>query len=201
MALLITPLSSRLSTSDRFFQALLISSVVALSWMGMMAVHELGHALHAWISGGAVVRVILHPAAFSRTDVSPNPQPQLVAWGGAIWGCLLPLAAWAIVRRVKPAHADLAAFFAGFCLIANGAYLGVGAFSQAGDAGDLLAHGARRWQLVLFGLIATAAGLYLWNGLAAYFGLGPSPRPIDRRAAVVVAIACLLLAAAELALG
>jgi hypothetical protein len=189
--------SWRTAASERFFQALLIGSLLAFSWLGMMAVHELGHVLHARLSGGTVVQVILHPAAISRTDVSPNPSPLFVAWGGAIWGCLLPLSAWAVTRSLTPRLTYLFAFFAGFCLIANGAYLGGGAFTHAGDAGDLLRHGAPLWQLLLFAVFTVPAGLYLWNGLGRAFGLGPSPQPVDRPVAIWVTIAALLVATAE----
>jgi hypothetical protein len=58
--------------------------LVALSWLAMQAVHEFGHMLHAWLSGGRVVQVVLHPLAISRTDVEPNPSPQFVVWGGPL---------------------------------------------------------------------------------------------------------------------
>jgi hypothetical protein len=174
--------------SNRLFQILLIASTLALSWLAMMAVHEFGHVLHAWVSGGRVKRVVLHPLAISRTDVEPNPRPLFVVWGGPLWGSLLPLAAWGAIQRFKPARAWLPRFFAGFCLIANGAYLGAGAFYPVGDAADLLRHGGARWQLALFGLPAIAGGLYLWNGLGPHFGLGTGGA-VDRRAAVVVAAA------------
>lgn len=54
-------------------------------------------------------------------------------------------------------------FWAGFCLIANGAYLGVGWTMRAGDAGDLLRHGTPVGVMVLFGAVAFSAGLALWH--------------------------------------
>jgi hypothetical protein len=65
----------RMSRS-RILQAILIVSAFGLSWLAMMAVHELGHVLHAVASGGTVVGVVLNPLEISRTDVSPNPHPQ-----------------------------------------------------------------------------------------------------------------------------
>ena len=62
-------------------------STVLLSWLWMMAVHEFGHVLHAWLSGGTVAKGVLHPLTISRTDVAPDPQPLFVVWGGPIWGC------------------------------------------------------------------------------------------------------------------
>jgi hypothetical protein len=168
---------------SRIRQIWLIVVLVLCSWFGMQAVHELGHVLHAWLSGAGVTRVVLDPLQFSRTDVSPNPHPQFVAWGGAIWGCLIPLAAHAIARGVRWSGWYVLAFFAGFCLIANGGYLGAGALVGAGDAGDLIRSGAPQGALVLFGVVAAGGGLWLWNGLGSHFGLGPAPRPVSRSVA------------------
>ena len=91
----------------------------------------------------------------------------------------------------------LARWFAGFCLVANGAYLLGGVFLRGGgdDAGVILQSGGARWQLAAFGLAAIAAGLYLWHGLGPYFGLGEARGKVDRRAAIGVAIglACIII--------
>jgi hypothetical protein len=173
---------------------LLIAASLCLAWLLMMAVHELGHAIHAWLSGGEVRRVVLHPLAISRTDVSPNPHPQFVAWGGAIWGTLVPLAILVLGARVIPKGRFLLAFFAGFCCIANGLYLAAGSFTGAGDAGDLLRHGAAQWHLVLFGLPLCALGLWLWNGLGPNFGFGPANGAVNRRLAISLAIVLVIWA-------
>ena len=127
----------------------------------------------------------LHPLAFSRTDFAENPHPLFTAWGGALWGIAIPLLLWAIFRRFLKRYAFLAAFFAGFCLIANGAYLVGGSFLPGGgdDAGVILQHGGFRWQLLLYGIPAVAAGLWLWNGLGLHFGLGQAHGKVDRSAA------------------
>jgi hypothetical protein len=119
----------------------------------MMAVHELGHVLGAKTTGGTVERVVLHPLAISRTDVSPNPRPLLVVWAGPIVGVLLPLALLIVFKAAKILLTYLVQFFAGFCLIANGAYLGAGSFSGAGNASDpgvMLGHGSPMWSLWVF---------------------------------------------------
>src|SRR2546422_389551 len=69
---------------------------IALSWLGMMAVHELGHVINGWLSGGAVVRVVLDPFDLSHTEFLRNPSPLFVAWGGVVWGSALPLVAAAV---------------------------------------------------------------------------------------------------------
>ncbi|MGH7128032.1 MAG: M50 family metallopeptidase, partial [Planctomycetaceae bacterium] len=143
---------------DRVHQAVLIASLLPLSWLGMMAVHEFGHVLGAWATGGTVTEVVLHPLAISRTDVRPNPRPLIVVWAGPLIGTLLPAAALAAAVLVRLPGAFLLRFFAGFCLIANGAYIGVGSLSGTGDAGVMLRHGSPPWALWLFGLAAVAAG-------------------------------------------
>jgi hypothetical protein len=188
-------------SKDRLHQALLIASTLGFCWLAMMAVHELGHVVNASLSGGRVSQVVLHPLAFSRTDFAENPHPLFVAWGGALWGILIPTAMWLIFRRFCRRFAFLAAFFAGFCFIANGAYLAGGAMlSRAGgdDAGVILQHGGQRWQLLLVGLPAMALGLWLWNGLGPHFGLGRPAGRVDRKAASAMTGLLLLAIMAEL---
>jgi len=152
--------------SVRLYQIVLIASTLGLSWLGMQAVLELGHVLGALAGGERVERVVLHPLAISRTDALHDRHPLLVIWGGPVVGVLLPLGAFGLARQVLHRRAYLLRFFAGFCLLANGVYLGVGSFEGVGDAGDLLRYGAPRWMLILFGLICVPPGLALWHALA-----------------------------------
>ncbi|MEX0654434.1 MAG: M50 family metallopeptidase [Phycisphaeraceae bacterium] len=149
----------------------IIVVVLPLSWWCMMAVHEAGHVLAAWATGGRVTAVSLNPRRFSYTEVVPNPRPLLVAWAGAVAGSVLPVGMWGVWAWQQWWGRQLLRFFAGFCLIANGAYLGFGWIDGVGDAGDLLAHGANVWHLVAFGVTAGILGLWLWHGLGRRFGL------------------------------
>jgi len=169
----------------RLYQVVLIVSTLGLAWLGMQVVHELGHVLAARASGEEVYRLVLHPLAISRTDASHDKHPLRVVWGGPVLGVLLPLVALVVTRWVHCRWFYLFQFFAGFCLIANGVYLGVGSIDGVGDAGDLLRYGAPRWPLIVFGLVTAPAGLYLWNGLGRHFGLGEARGRVDRRAAVI----------------
>jgi hypothetical protein len=144
--------------------------------------------------------VVLHPLAISYTHPGENPHPLVVAWGGAIWGCALPLAMLAIVRVVARPFAYLATFFAGFCLIANGAYLGADALLRGGDGRELVGAGSPPWLLVMVGLAAVAGGLWLWNGLGPHFGLGPAHGRVDRRVAVGAFIAWIVVVVLEVGL-
>jgi hypothetical protein len=206
-------------------QAVLIVSTLVGSWLAMQDVHELGHVAAARVTGGRVAKVVLDPLTISRTDLAENPRPLLVAWGGPILGVLLPLALWLTVNlfpsplageglRVRGSAADppstrsaglpgtfVLRFFAGFCLIANGCYLGTGSFTHIGDAGDMLRHGAARWQLWLFAAFTVPTGLCLWNGLGPQFGLGEGRGVVDRKVAYATLACALALVALGFAVG
>jgi hypothetical protein len=126
---------------------ILITSTVLGSWLGMQAVHELGHVCGASASGARIERVILHPITISRTDVDPNPRPLLVAWAGPVVGVVAPLAFWTIATAARRSYGFVLRFFAGFCLLGNGLYIGVGSFHEIGDCGDMLRHGSLLWHL------------------------------------------------------
>jgi len=149
----------------------------------MQAVHELGHVAAALATGGTVTKVVLHPMAISRTDTSGSSHPALVVWAGPAIGVALPLAMLAVFTAAKWKWDYLVQFFAGTCLIANGAYLGVGSFQRVGDAGDLIRQGRPMWSLWLFGMVAVPLGVYLWHGLGPRFGLGRAEGKVDRVAA------------------
>jgi hypothetical protein len=153
-------------------QCVLIVSVVLGSWLGMQAVHESGHVLGSLLTGGRVARVVLNPLTLSRTDLAYNPRPLIVVWAGPVFGALVPLALWLSTAGLRIPGAFALRFFAGFCLIANGAYIAGGSLARIGDSGEMLRHGSELWQLWLFGAVTVPAGLWLWHGQGAHFGLG-----------------------------
>jgi hypothetical protein len=176
----------------------LIASTLAFSWLAMQAVHEFGHATAAFMSGGKVAQVVLHPAVISYTRLASNPQPLFVVWMGPVVGVVLPLIAWVVARARRWQGWYLFQFFAGFCLIANGTYLAFGSFSGIGDAGDLVRHGTKMWLLWLFGLTTIPIGLWLWNGLGPHFGFGSSEGKVDRAAAHIMLASLVVLVTLEI---
>src|SRR4051794_31227951 len=135
----------------RQHQIVLIASTLIFSWLAMQVVHEFGHIAAGIASGGHIGQVILHPAAVSYTRLTTNPHPLFVAWMGPLAGAALPVIALIVARVLNWRKTYLLQFFAGFCLIANGAYLAFGSFGSIGDAGDVLRYGAPVWLLWLFG--------------------------------------------------
>lgn len=178
----------------------LLGAILPLCWLGMMAVHEAGHVCAAWLTGGVVTQVVLHPLAISRTDVDPNPQPHLVAWMGPLCGVLLPLCFWGAAEKLRWPGAFLLRFFTGFCLIANGLYIGIGSVDRIGDAGDLLRNGSPHWVLWAFGAIAAPGGIWLWHGQSRYFGLGTEAEPVAAEIAWLT-LGLLLALTAMMAIG
>jgi hypothetical protein len=183
----------------RYYKLMFAVCLVALCWYGMMAIHELGHVIGAWATGGTVTRVMLHPLSISRTDVSPNPSPGIVVWLGPVVGSLLPLLLPTMLSR-RGSLRNVFRFFAGFCLIANGAYISVGSWDGIGDSGQMLQCGAPVWMLVAFGAVTVPGGLMIWHRLGSvrqFFAVETTVTPMTVYA-TVIALSLLLLA--ELAL-
>ena len=185
----------------RIDQIVLIGTFIGFSWLAMQAVHELGHVLGAVSTGGQVTKVALHPCTISRTDVHPNPHPLVVVWAGPVVGAVLPLLAFLLACALRSPSVYLFRFFAGFCLIANGVYIGLGSIQGLADAGVMLMHGSSRWQLILFGILTAPLGLYLWNGLGPKFGLGEAKGSVSRSAAITSLVLFVVLAGIEMAIG
>jgi hypothetical protein len=164
-------------------QVLLIASTLAFSWLAMQAVHEFGHVVGAWLSGGEVAEVVLHPATISHTRLSANPHPLFVAWMGPVVGVALPVLTLLVARVCSITSRYLFQFFAAWCLVANGAYIAFGSLERVGDAGDMMRHGAPPLLLWLFGAITIPSGLWLWHGLGPHFGLGKRSGQVDPAAA------------------
>jgi hypothetical protein len=183
----------------RLSQVLLIVTFIGFSWLGMQVVHEAGHVLVAIVTGAEVSKVALHPLIMSRTDLAENPHPLAVVWGGPLVGSGLPLLLFGLTAVFHIPGVYLFRFFAGFCLVANGVYIGVGRFiAEGADPWVMTENGSPRWLLVGFGLVAFPLGLYLWHRQGPHFGLGQANGRVNRHASFVSAGLFLTLIGAEL---
>lgn len=169
-----------------------VMSLGLLSWLMMQVLHELGHVIAAWAVGSTVVNVDLHPLRISETTISPQPVPRIVIWARPVLGSLLPILIWISMR--KSVWSPCFRFFAGFCLIANGAYLGSGVWEPVGDAFDLVQASTPRWQLGLFGAITLPCGIWYWDGLQHKLGIGSSAEQTSwQRFFIIAALLTLLI--------
>ena len=182
----------------RLEQTILIVTFWCFCWLAMQAVHELGHVMAALITGATITKVALHPFIISRTDLGHNPHPGMVVWAGPLVGCLLPALAYYAAKYLRSPGLYLYRFFAGFCLISNGAYIGFASAEGGADSAIMIMHGAPRWLLIIFGLTAIAYGLSLWHRQGPHFGLGEAKGKVDRKAVIVSAILFLAIFVIEL---
>lgn len=65
----------------------------------------------------------------------------------------------------------------------------------------MLRHGSPKYLHWVFGAITIPVGLWLWNGLGRYFGLGTNAELVDKNAANTTAALFLCLVAVELLWG
>lgn len=185
----------------RINQIVLISTFVSFSWLTMQVVHECGHVLAAVSTGGDVQKVVLHPLALSRTDVSPNPCPRIVVWAGPVFGSLAPLMGWLLADRFRWLHVFLWRFFAGFCLVANGVYLIGGSFAKGADPGEMMRLGTPQVVLVLVGAIGAVSGFLLWHRQGTHFGFGDSKGRVQTSAVATSVLLLLGVIVGELVCG
>jgi hypothetical protein len=165
----------------------------------MQVVHELGHVLLALATRAEVTKVALHPLIMSRTDLAENPHPLAVVWGGPLLGSVLPLIAFGFAFITRSPGIYLFRFFAGFCLVANGVYIGTGwLIANGADPGVMLENGSPTWLLVVFGLLTFPAGLYLWHRQGHHFGLAQANGNVSNLAAAISATLLVGLVAFEL---
>lgn len=186
---------------SRLHQFVLIVSTLLGSWIGMQTIHEFGHVVGAWMTGGHVTRVVVHPLTISRTDLAENPHPLFVVWSGPVIGVAIPLVVWGCVTAMGYSWAFVLRFFAGFCLLANGLYIGFGSFNRVGDCATMLNHGSPIWQLWLFGVLTAPLGLWLWNGQGTHFGLGRAAGQVSQRVAYGCLTVCVIMLILGFAMG
>lgn len=164
---------------------LLWAGLGVFSALAGMMVHELGHVAMAHVMGLKVAEVVWGPVGplpgageLSHTFLMDHPRPAAVVWAGFVVGCGLPLVMWAIAGWTRWQWSSLPRFFAGFCLVGNGAYLAAGWLEPTTDGGELARGGVPVWLMVMLGLILVAAGLAIWHRLGELLGVGPHARPV-----------------------
>ena len=133
----------------------------------MMAIHEAGHCLGAIVTGARIVRVEIPLLGFSRTDVDGGSSRLAEVWAGPVFGALAPLLLLPLLRFPRRPLRHALTFYMGFSLLANGVYIGAGAFDRVGDCNTLLQYGSPLWVLVGFGAVCSASGFYIWHRMGA----------------------------------
>ena len=142
---------------------MLVMAMTAFSWLWMQWTHEAGHMIAGVATGAKIERVILDPRTFSMTQFESTPYPLVAVWGGPLIGVVLGAAIPLLLAyKFKRLRFELGLITA-FVLLANGLYIGIGAFNPVGDAVSMTKHGSPRWTLIMFSmpcLIAARMSLF-----------------------------------------
>lgn len=126
-------------------------AIVCWVWLATLLVHELGHVVAAFATGGRIAAVELRPGWLPHTLVQPNPAPNLVLWSGFVMGIAAPqAAAWLVKLNIGLIDSSVRSW-AAFCVLFSGVYLVAGCWERLTDSGQLAAEGWPRWLLIAVG--------------------------------------------------
>ncbi len=121
-----------------------------------MFLHEMGHVLAGWASGGDFRYIDVYPFHFSTTILQPNPHPGLVIWSGLLMGWLLPLLTIPVWKLQWAAIGPTLKCWSAYCWLAFGAYLALAAGESLSDTGQLRTEG---WPLALLISVGTTLAI------------------------------------------
>jgi len=141
-------------------KSLMLLGAFAFGYNAAHAIHELGHALAAWATGGSVTRVMLHPFSWSKILYGePSACPLLVEWAGAAFASACGLLLLVVIRAWRGAW-TLPLAMTGLCtLMVNGIYLTVDClFLAGGDATSIVLYGTPRFFVLLAGVSLIVVG-------------------------------------------
>jgi hypothetical protein len=154
-------------------KSLLLLGSFSIGYNIAMALHELGHVLAMWATGGSVTRITLSPFYKSFTYFGSDPTfPLVTAWAGVLFGSTIGLLCLVCFWRWRSPWI-LAIMMTGLCAIAvNGLYLTIDAALLAGgDATDIIDSGTPRLFVLLVGVSLIVLGLTIGYLLLPRMGL------------------------------
>ena len=118
-----------------------------------MLVHECGHMLSAILGGASIIDVELRPWKLSHTLIADSDHQIMDAWMGPIFGAVFPALLFLMLKQTR--LKTILGFFAGFCLVGNGVYIGIGWLGPYGDAEVMVQLGVPVAIMITFGLVAS----------------------------------------------
>lgn len=160
--------------------SLLILGAFCIAYNLGSILHELGHGVAVWLSGGKISSIVLHPFSWNWISYHSNPNPLLASWGGVLFGVLFAVALSSIALLARSPFLTPLYLLAGCALATNGIYLAVAAVADVGDAGNLLSQGVPRAFLVAVGLFLMLLS-FLWSSLIQPLIGIPADVPLGRR--------------------
>lgn len=127
-----------MSRPDAIHGGVNLAGLLVAGWCVMTTTHEAGHIVAGLAGGATLVAYDLRPWSLPFSLFTPDPHPLMTMWAGPMTGVLAPTGIAALIRR------PWTWFIAGFCAVANGAYLATGWLTADSwlDTTKLLEHGA-----------------------------------------------------------
>jgi small basic protein len=163
-------------------RALFVFGSFSFGWVLGIVLHELGHALAMWLTGGIVERITITPFSWPYTYYGSAPRyPQFTTWAGLLIGSALGLVVVFGVRKRTTPYL-LPFLFAGLAPMLNGGgYYLVDTFvSKQGDATDLIRAGVPEYVVIGAGILFLAVGAGFVIRYAYRLGLTPREAFLER---------------------
>ncbi len=148
---------------------LLLMGAYLLAGPAGAMLHELGHALPVWLTGGEIESIVIHPLSWSYTNWGADvTHPVLGVWSGSLFGFVASVLIFALVWRWRrPALAPLL-LLGVLGGISNGVYL----LGGMGDPVTLIEAGQPAWLVRGAGVAMVIVGFGMgWLALPA-LGVG-----------------------------
>jgi len=167
----------------------------AFAYNVVVVLHEIGHVVAAWASGGKPHSLRLHPFSTSSVEVVPDPRPLVTHAAGVVAPPLVGLALLRALRAIRttPLRLPLLVIPSVACA-SSGLYLLVGITLEVGDAAVLSQGGIPRAVLIATGLGCIFASALLVRRPLALLGLDGGSTPLQRAVILGGGVGTYLLA-------
>jgi hypothetical protein len=160
-----------------FRLSLLLFGSFAIGLNLAIALHELGHAIAMWTTGGIVDRITLNPFSWSYTYYGSTPKnPIYTSSAGVVIGTLSALFLTTLAWRSRSQPWSLIFIMTGIVATAqNGLYLLLDSLlPSGGDASHLIRYGLPASLTIGAGILLLVGSLFL--SLAALWPIGFGPK-------------------------
>jgi len=150
--------------------------------------HEIGHALGAWSTGGIVRGLVIHPFSWSYA-LAVSPRDDVTIWAGSILGCLFGILITFSVFKWRSGRLLIPLLVGPVTCLCNGSYLVLGSvFHLPGDGSVLAARYAPAGVVAAVGLLMLCAGMLLAFLIIPELGFGAADGIAHRTAVLAMGI-------------
>ncbi len=153
--------------------SLFIFGSFSFGWILGIVLHELGHAVAMWLTGGIVDRITITPFSWSYTYYGSTPKyPQFTTWSGTLLGSLFGAIILLISSKKATPYVVPFLFMGVSPMLNGGGYYVIDPFiSKRGDPTSLVRSGVPMYIVLGVGILLLALGAYLvvryihWSGI------------------------------------